>query len=140
MYQDVFLKLVEQQEKVDWQGNPKSYLLSVAVRLWKNRRRKAAWRNRIAAIIPFIEERDAEEMCEIEVSPEEKWLINEEKQVVQSAVDKLPEKLKVCVLLFYMEELSVAQIAKVLRLPEGTVKSRLFQARKLLEKELENVL
>lgn len=140
LYQDVFLKLVEQQEKVDWQGNPKSYLLSVAVRLWKNRRRKAAWRNRIAAIIPFIEERDAEEMCEIEVSPEEKWLINEEKQVVQSAVDKLPEKLKVCVLLFYMEELSVAQIAKVLRLPEGTVKSRLFQARKLLEKELENVL
>ncbi len=59
---------------------------------------------------------------------------------MQKAVDKLPEKLRVCVLLFYMEELSVAQVAKTLKLPEGTVKSRLYQARKLLEKELENVL
>ena len=76
----------------------------------------------------------------VEISPEETYLVNEEMQIVRSAVDKLPEKLKVCVLLFYMEDLSVAQVAKTLKLPEGTVKSRLYQARKLLEKELENVL
>lgn len=140
LYQDTFLKAVELHERIQCEENPKSYLLSVTIRLWKNRRRKIAWRNRIAPIVSIAEEQELEVPCNMEVSPEESCLVNEEKRLVQSAVDKLPEKLKVCVLLFYMEELSVAQVAKTLKLPEGTVKSRLYQARKLLEKELENVL
>ena len=140
LYQDTFLKAVEQLEKLDRRDNSKSYLLSVAVHLWKNRRRKMAWRHRIAPSISFMEERDEDIACEVDESPEEKYFADEEKRLVQSAVDKLPERLKVCVLLFYMEQLSVTQIAKVLKVPEGTVKSRLYQARKLLEKELECVL
>ena len=140
LYQDTFLKAMELQEKLIWQDNPKSYLLSVTVRLWKNRRRKAAWRKRIAPVVSLTEKQVLEPVCEIESSPEEVYLAEEEKRLVQGAVDKLPEKLKICILLFYMEQLSVAQIAKVLHLPEGTVKSRLYQARKLLEKELESVL
>ena len=140
LYQDIFLKAMELQEKLIWQDNPKSYLLSVAVRLWKNRRRKMAWRNRIAPVVSLTEKQDVESVCEMESSPEETYLAEEEKRLIQGAVDKLPEKLKICILLFYMEQLSVAQIAKVLYLPEGTVKSRLYQARKLLEKELESVL
>lgn len=140
LYQDTFLKAVELQQKINWQENPKSFLLSVAVQIWKNRKRKAAWRNRIAPTEVLIEERDAEAMCDTEASPEEIYITREEARIVQLAVTKLPEKLKVCVLLFYMEELSIVQIAKVLKIPEGTVKSRLYQARKQLEKELENVL
>jgi len=140
LYQDTFLKAVELYWKIDGQENPKSYLLSIAVRLWKNRRRKEAWRNRIASVVSLTEEQEENLTGGFEISPEETYLVNEEMQIVRSAVDKLPEKLKVCVLLFYMEDLSVAQVAKTLKLPEGTVKSRLYQARKLLEKELENVL
>ena len=140
LYQDTFLKAVELYWKIDGQENPKSYLLSIAVRLWKNRRRKEAWRNRIASVVSLTEEQEENLTGGVEISPEETYLVNEEMQIVRSTVDKLPEKLKVCVLLFYMEDLSVAQVAKTLKLPEGTVKSRLYQARKLLEKELENVL
>lgn len=140
LYQDTFLKAVELHWKIDGQDNPKSYLLSIAVHLWKNRRRKAAWRNRIASVASLTEEQEENLTGGVEISPEEIYLVNEEMQIVRSAVDKLPQKLKVCVLLFYMEDLSVAQVAKTLKLPEGTVKRRLYQARKLLEKELENVL
>lgn len=140
LYQDTFLKAVELQQKIDWQENPKSFLLSVAVRIWKNRKRKAAWRNRIAPTEVLIEERDVEENCDTEASLEESYIIQEESRIVRSAVDKLSEKLRMCVLLFYMEELSIPQIAKVLKIPQGTVKSRLYQARKQLEKELEDVL
>lgn len=35
---------------LDTAGNVKSYLLSVAVRLWRNHRRKAAWRNKRDAV------------------------------------------------------------------------------------------
>ena len=66
LYQDTFLKAVELQQKIDWQENPKSFLLSVAVRIWKNRKRKAAWRNRIAPTEVLIEERDVEECCDTE--------------------------------------------------------------------------
>lgn len=140
LYQDTFLKAVELRQKIDGKGNPKSYLLSIAVRIWKNRKKKAAWRNRIAPMQRLIEEWEEESSGDVETSPEEKYVVLEEEQIVQAAVNKLPEKLKLCVLLFYMEELSVRQIAGMLKLPEGTVKSRLYQARKQLEKDLESVL
>ncbi|SOY32788.1 ECF RNA polymerase sigma factor SigW [Acetatifactor muris] len=60
--------------------------------------------------------------------------------MVRQAVDKLPERLKLVVLLFYMEELSVKQTAEILKIPAGTVLSRLYQARKTLKKELESVI
>ena len=140
LYQDTFLKAVERQEKISRKDNPKGYLLSVAVRLWRNRKRKLIWRNRIAPMVSIAEEQENVELYDRKHSPEESCIVNEEKRLVQNAVDKLPEKMKVCVLLFYMEELSVTEMANLLKLPEGTVKSRLYKARKILVKELENVL
>lgn len=140
LYQDTFLLAVQSSEKIDSTGNPKSYLLSVALRIWRNRKRKYAWRKRIANVQPIIEERDREmEMLE-EMSPEERILTKEKDKAVREAVNSLPERLKITVLLFYMEELSTAQIARVLGIPTGTVVSRLYQARKRLQKELEDVL
>ena len=140
LYQDTFLTAMELQQKIDRKENPKSYLLSIAVRIWKNRKRKYAWRNRIAPTETLIEECNEGAIVGTEASPEEVLISGEKAGIVRRAVDKLPERLKVCVLLFYMEELSVMQIASVLKVPEGTVKSRLYQARKRLEKELEDVL
>lgn len=77
---------------------------------------------------------------ELTDSIETEVLRAEERRQVQRAVDTLPEKYRVVVLLYYMEELPLAQIASVLRVPEGTVKSRLHQARKLLRQQLEVLL
>ncbi len=137
LYQDTFLTAVKAREKLDYANNPKSYLLSVALRIWKNKKRKFAWRKRIADMQSYVEEKDMEAKLS---SPEEILLSKEKDGAVRAAVDKLPERLKIVVLLFYMEELSTAQIASVLRIPKGTVVSRLHQARKKLQKELEDVL
>ena len=48
LYQDTMLTLLEHLDRLDEKNNSKSYALSVAIRLWKNRRRKFAWRMRIA--------------------------------------------------------------------------------------------
>ena len=48
LYQDTFLEATKKLAVIRYEDNPKSYLLSVAIRLWKNRVRKFAWRNRIA--------------------------------------------------------------------------------------------
>ena len=48
------------------------------------------------------------------------------------AIARLKEKDKACILLYYMEDFTIAQIAQVLDIPPGTVKSRLSRARKQL--------
>lgn len=140
LYQDTFLKAVELSQNIDDTGNPKSYLLSISVRIWKNKKRKFAWRKRIADICPITEEKDAQIRAPEELLPEQQVLGREKQELVRQAVDHLPKQLRVIVLLYYMEELSTRQIAAVLKIPAGTVKSRLYQARKRLEKELEDVL
>jgi RNA polymerase sigma-70 factor (ECF subfamily) len=55
---------------------------------------------------------------------------------VQQALERLaPQQREVLHLVFY-EEMSVAEAAEVLAIPAGTVKSRMFNARKALAKEL----
>ena len=75
-----------------------------------------------------------------EPSPEERFARRERNTLIRNAVNQLPERLRVVVLLFYMENLSTAQIAAAMHLPPGTVLSRLHRARKMLKKELEDVL
>lgn len=140
LYQDTFLMAVELKEKIEYGNNPKSYLLSIALRLWKNKKRKSAWRKRIADVQSIVDERDVEKVGSTELSPEERVTSKEKNESIRMAVNRLPEKLKIVVLLFYMEDLSTAQIAETVKIPVGTVFSRLYQARKILKKELEDVL
>ena len=140
LYQDTFLTAVEIKEKIDYDNNPKSYLLSIALRIWKNKKRKFAWRKRIADVRFISDERDAGMGESAEMSLEERITGKEKDEAIRMAVSRLPDKLKIVVLLFYMEDLSTAQIAEAVKIPAGTVLSRLHQARKVLKKELEDVL
>ncbi len=141
LYQDTFLKIVEIRERLDFKSNPKGYLLSVSVNLWRNRRRKFAWRQRIAGPELRMDDTDtAWEPPSGEASVEEQMISREERGLVQKAVDDLPEKYRMPVLLFYMEELKISEISGILKIPAGTVKSRLYKAKKALEKKLEVVL
>lgn len=139
LYQDTFMKAVELSEKIDMNQNPKSYLISIAVRLWKNRRRKYAWRQRIAGMESLNEEEEAGRplACIDQAAPEEEMLIREQTAFVQKCVSELEEKYRILVCMYYSAELSVKEIAGCLKLPEGTVKSRLHKARTIIKEKLE---
>ena len=68
-------------------------------------------------------------------SPPESPLAEEE--TIQQALAQLSEKLRAVVILRYYHELSYAEIAQILDIPVGTVKSRLNSALRILRKELE---
>jgi len=61
---------------------------------------------------------------------------------VQNAINKLPEKFHAVVVLSYLEELSLEEIAQIEECPIGTVKSRVFRGKQILRQilEKENVL
>lgn len=140
LYQDTFLKAVELRGQIDADENVKSFLLSVCVNLWKNRRRKAAIRLRITGPRTALDGPDAENVPDTARDVENEFLRREDIRAVRSAVAALPDRLRLPVLLFYMEDLKLPEIARILKIPEGTVKSRLFAARKKLKKELQTVL
>lgn len=140
LYQDTFLKAVELGEKIDYEKNPKSYLVSIALRIWKNRKRKYAWRKRIAGTEQIVEETVNTEAINQVQSVEETLLKQELREQVKAAVEKLDDRYRLPVYLYYTLQLSVEQIGKIMKLPQGTVKSRLYKARRLLKQELEVVL
>jgi RNA polymerase sigma-70 factor (ECF subfamily) len=52
--------------------------------------------------------------------------------VVGEAIDRLPDRLRVAVICRYFLDLSEVEMARVLKVRPGTVKSRLHEARKML--------
>lgn len=64
--------------------------------------------------------------------------VKEEYLDLYKAIDALKEKDRICVLLYYIEGYSVRQIAQIMQMPDGTVKSRLRRARIQLKNRLED--
>jgi RNA polymerase sigma-70 factor (ECF subfamily) len=63
-------------------------------------------------------------------------LTRERSSRLWAAIDALPEKLRVVIVLAAIEGHTVRDVAALLTIPEGTVKSRLFDARKRLQEQL----
>ncbi len=151
LYQDTFLKAYEKRRQIDRFSNPRSFLMSIAVGLWKNRRRKFARRNRIALACAGTgegsgmdaggfgrgEAQDIEAVRDDGLLPEEELIRKEECQMLRRVVKELPEHLRLPLYLHYGAGSSVDEIAGILHIPAGTVKSRMFRAKNRLRKELE---
>lgn len=138
LYQDTFLKLYEISEKVIILNNPKSYLVAIAVNLYRNYKRKLSIRQRIVGTEISVEDTELEIAAEGE-SQEEQVIRSEEQLMVRRAVNKLPDKYRIPILLFYMEGLPLADISGILKMSEGTVKSRIHRAKKILKQKLEDM-
>ena len=134
LYQQTFLVAYE-KGSIDSDKNPKSYLITIAVNIWNNQIRKTMWRRKKADIIQYDE--DALERIEDkDRSIEEELIYKEEKNRIRKIVDTLPDKMRIVILMFYMEDMSIEDIAAALMIPAGTVKSRLFKAKKILKEKM----
>lgn len=79
-----------------------------------------------------------DDVCEEDSAaiPQEAYEGKELKNTIRGMVDNLSEEQRSAVLLFYYDHLSVAKIAEIQEVSEGTVKSRLNYARKAMEKSI----
>ena len=69
-------------------------------------------------------------------SGEEAIIANERARRLWQAIDSLPEKLRIVIVLAAIDGHGVREVASLLGLPSGTVKSRLFSARESLKERL----
>ena len=115
--QDAFIAYLEKAPDFDGPEHEKAWLIRVTVNGCKSRLR-APWRRRTA---PLLETYPA--------------ATREEGETLE-AVLALPPQYRVPVHLYYYEELSVKETARVMGKSEQTVKSRLYRARAMLKERL----
>ncbi len=135
LYQQTFLKALETDLPLDRQKNPKALFFSVAHNLWKSDRRKQARRNKIAPCRSLDDETAA--ILHSTENMEANFLRKEFMAEVDQMLQALPEKFRVPMILFFLSDCPIDQIAAILKKPPGTVKSRLFKGRSLIKKRLE---
>lgn len=82
--------------------------------------------------------REEEKVLYSEESIEEGYLQKELIAEVRQIIQTLPEKFQVPLILFYLSDCPIEQIAAIIIKPPGTVKSRLYKGRKLIKKRLED--
>lgn len=124
IFQEVFIRLVSHIQDLESWEHVKAWLIRVTI----NCARKhfdQYWNKNVDYIDDT--ERLEDEAAEFEV-PEE--------HPVRTAVSRLPVKYRTVVHLYYYEELSVAEIARVTGQKESTVKSQMHRAREMLRELL----
>lgn len=73
-------------------------------------------------------------------SPEELLSKKDTTQYLNRLIDQLPEKYGVVLTLYHLEEFSIEEIKETTGIPEGTIKSYLYRARKMLKDKIKNYL
>ena len=125
--QEAVAKAYRSFAKLQDRGRFRPWLVRIAWRMAVNHRRNDARRacRELAA-------RDLPPAADVE-----RLVLSQEfEQHLWRAVDALPERLRAVVLLSAIEGHGVREVAELLGVPAGTVKSRLHQARKLLTEKL----
>lgn len=128
LYQDTWLRVIKNLPQYDPERAFEPWLTKICVNTYRNALRRIAK----SPLLGFRsnEEKDAL-LCAIP-APE-----RADYGALYEAIGRLPEKLRVAVILFYFEDMDVAAAARSLGVPEGTVKSRLHKARKQLKEALD---
>ena len=127
IHQEVFLKYLRKRPKFESEEHAKAWFLRVTINLTKNLW-KTAWRQKVVSFGDYNLEEEAADT----------W----EEDALIETVKKLPQKYLTVVHLFYYEDLSIEEIAVLLKTKKSTVRTWLTRARcrlKELLKEDEDV-
>lgn len=128
--QDTFIKVYQKYHTFNKDSEEKTWIMRIAINTCKNYMR-TSWFKRVKTGL------DLETISEDEVDVS---LLEQEmqKQILQE-VAELNYKYKEVIVLYYYQELSTKEIAKILGIKEGTVRVRLQRARQKLNVQLKEV-
>ena len=145
--QEAFLRALESIHSFRRQAGFYTWLYRIAVNLALSQRRSAARRVRLSLhdgdgpVNPGHQAaRLAERMASAEPAPPARLSAREREQMIMDALAQLDDEHRVVVVLRDLESCDYQQIAGILEVPVGTVKSRLHRARMILRERLKAIL
>ena len=130
--QEVYIKTYKNLNKYHEQNKFSSWICTITANLCRDYLRSAKFK------IKSQTTNDEEIINNIshKKTPEESYSLKERQKIVLAEINKLPKKMKETLILFEFEDYSYDKIAQKLKIPEGTVKSRINNARKILKENL----
>jgi RNA polymerase sigma-70 factor (ECF subfamily) len=136
LVQETYLKAYRYYDKFEQGTNFKAWLFKIMKNTFINNYRKrqlSPTLSDFADIEESFENQVSEEAARQNKNPEEELLENVLDEDVQKALEKLPDDYRMVVILADLEGFSYKEIAEILEVPVGTVMSRLYRGRRLLE-------
>jgi len=125
---DVFLRVYEARNRYQEGKSVSTWLFTIAYNICRNHYRSNAYETQLSATL------DAEPISEeqIEIQLDAAAL----DEALAQVLSELPPPLHQLFSLHYQEELTIPQVAEIVGIPEGTVKSRLHKTMNIIRKKL----
>jgi RNA polymerase sigma factor (sigma-70 family) len=123
--QDVWLRVVRGLPRLRDAGKFRAWLFGIGRRVLMDRLR-------MRYSTPAFEDVDLMEIPEVDADDDHA----EDLSLLEAELERLPMLERDVLVLFYLNELSLIDIAEIAAIPVGTVKSRLFRARRMLKTQL----
>jgi RNA polymerase sigma-70 factor, ECF subfamily len=137
--QDGYMKAFDAIESFEGRSSLSTWLTRIVVNEALGRRKVAQRRSRLLnqeSVLVMEEYREKLMGGSVTHSPEIVLMRRQISRLLESAIARLPDSFRPVFVLREIEGLSVAETAEALQIPKETVKTRLFRARSLLQKEL----
>lgn len=121
--QETFLKAYRALEGFRGQASEKTWLTSIALNVCRDMRKSAWFRH--------MERRVTPEELPISAPAQD-----EEALALGQAIARLPEKYRVCILLYYYQDMTLQECAELLKTTPSNISKRLARAREMLLRQL----
>jgi RNA polymerase sigma-70 factor (ECF subfamily) len=130
---DTLLRAFERWEQYHLGTNIRAWLFTILYHVFVSRRRRIDARE-----VQPMDDGEGRSALEAvgETDPEARFYDSFLDEGIVRAIERLPEEYRLAVVLSDVHGLRYAEIAEVLGVPEGTVKSRLFRGRRILQRKL----
>jgi len=125
---DVFLRAYEARTRYREGSNVSTWIFTIAYNICRNHYRTNAYEAQLLANL------DAEPLSDQQIEVELDATVLDE--ALQQVLSELPAPLHQLFSLHYQEELTIPQVAEIVGIPEGTVKSRLHKTMNIIRKNL----
>lgn len=131
LVQDLFLRILEKHQLFDPSKRFYTWMFAIASNMFKSSLR-----------IRKLEDLDAgsQDVNILQSFSDNRMDRDLFNRTLRIAIENLEDYHRMVFILRYMEELSVKDIAEILEVPEGTIKSRLFYATKIITQSLEEFI
>ena len=126
--QETFIAALKSLRTYQERSSFKAWLYTIALNLSRSHLRKRKTLERLKSIIGGIVHVESQKRT----SPEDEVVRNEMETLIWDELNKLDDRHRTVLILRYYHELSVAEIAEIMSAKEGTIHSRLHNAREKL--------
>ena len=125
VFQEVFYKVMKSHHQFRQESSEKTWIIRITINTCKDVLR-SSWLRRVTLIDKY-DESNFVTQSSVDV------IRQEENQQLYDAIYKLPTKYKETIILYYFKEYTYEEISQILRIPQGTVQSRLSRAKSKLK-------